>query len=42
MYANRLVGGTGERDDRYDLENDRYLDSRTDRLQSRQVFTGNA
>lgn len=38
---NRLVGGTGERNDRHDMESDRNLDSRTDCLQSRQVFTGN-
>lgn len=38
---NRLVGGIGERDDRHDMEDDGYLDSRTNRLQSRQVFTGN-
>jgi len=39
--VNRLVGGIGERDDRHDMEDDGYLDSRTNRLQSRQVFTGN-
>jgi len=41
VFSNRFVGGTSERDDRFDLENDRYLDSWTNCLQSRQVFTGN-
>lgn len=41
MLANRSAGGIGKRDDRHDMENDSYLDSRTNRLQSRQVSTGN-
>jgi len=38
--CNRLVGGTGERYDRHDMENNRHLVSRSNCLQSRQVFTG--
>jgi len=41
VFLNRLVGGTGERYDRHDMENNRHLVSRSDRLQSRQVLTGN-
>lgn len=37
---NRLVGGTGERANRYDMENYRHLVNRSDCLQSRQVFAG--
>lgn len=40
-FVNRLVGRTGERDDRHDMEDERHLVSRTARLQSHQVFTGN-
>lgn len=32
MFVNRFVGWTGERDDRHDLEDERYLVSWTTRL----------
>jgi len=41
VFLNRLIGRTGERDDRHDMENDCHLVSWSDCLQSRQVLTGN-
>jgi len=41
VFPNRLIGGTGERYDWHDMENNRHLVSRSDCLQSRQVLTGN-
>lgn len=41
VFLNRLVGGTSERYDRHDMENNSDVVSRSDCLQSRQVPTGN-
>ncbi|KAE9538804.1 hypothetical protein AGLY_005386 [Aphis glycines] len=39
--AGKLIGGTGERNDRHDMENDCHLVSWSNCLQSRQVLTSN-